>query len=423
MPRSGVSPLRTWEFAEGNSRRDFQTFFSILNTTDSPASVTASYQRDDNIRLTQWLGVPARGRISLNANEVVGAKAFGASFSSDQDVVVERSTTWGPNQNGATTVGFAPDGPRRWYFAEGTTRGQVSTYFVTRNLSDTQATIKAVFTRDNGSREQRWFQLDPRAREAFRMNDMLQDTSFSASFESDQDVIVERTIMSEGPVGVMGGLGYSPSSADAGSKVWSFAEGSTRSPYLTDFLLFNPSTEAVEASFRFAMDGQVKEHRLWLAPQSRTEFEPKNVLPASVDFATTITTNRPIIVERSYFSTGDGLYGALGFADTRLGRGSTDWYFADGNTTGKIETFFLLYNLTDETTQVRVSYFGDNGPNGEQTLSVPARGRVSVRANDSVPDRTFAARFKADKDLVVERTFYFPGWSGFTTVGSGAAGL
>src|SRR5215203_334551 len=234
LPRSAASPLRTWEFAEGNSRRDFQTFFSILNTTDSPASVTASYQRDDNIRLTQWLGVPARGRISLNANEVVGAKAFGASFSSDQDVVVERSTTWGPNQNGATTVGFAPNGPRRWYFAEGTTRGQVSTYFVTRNLSDTQATIKAVFTRDNGSREQRWFQLDPRAREAFRMNDLLQDTSFSASFESDQDVIVERTIMSEGPVGVMGGLGYSPSSVDAGSKVWSFAEGSTRSPYLTD---------------------------------------------------------------------------------------------------------------------------------------------------------------------------------------------
>jgi hypothetical protein len=360
--------------------------------------------------------------VSLGANEVVGPQAFGASFSSDQDVVVERSTTWGPKQNAETTMGFAPDGRRRWYFAEGTTRGLVSTYFVTRNLTDAPATIKAVFTRDNGSREQRWFQLDPRARDAFRMNDLLQDTSFSASFEADQDVIVERTIMSEGPVGVMGGLGYSPTSADAGSKVWSFAEGSTRTPYLTSFLLFNPGPEAVEATLQFAIaEGTVKEHKFWLAPQSRTEFEPKNVLPSGVDFATTITTNRPIIVERSYYSTGDGLYGALGFADTRQGRGSTDWYFADGNTTGKIETFFLLYNLTDDPAQVRASYFGDKGPSGDQGLSVPGRGRISVRANDLLPERTFAARFSSDKDLVVERTFYFPGWSGFTTVGSGAA--
>ena len=35
LPRSAVSPLRTWEFAEGNSRRDFQTFFSILNMANS----------------------------------------------------------------------------------------------------------------------------------------------------------------------------------------------------------------------------------------------------------------------------------------------------------------------------------------------------------------------------------------------------
>ncbi len=57
--------------------------------TDSPDGVIPSYQRD-HIRLTQWRGVPPRGRISLSANEVVGAKAFGASFSSDQDILTAR---------------------------------------------------------------------------------------------------------------------------------------------------------------------------------------------------------------------------------------------------------------------------------------------------------------------------------------------
>jgi hypothetical protein len=53
-------------------------------------------------------------------------------------------------------------------------------------------------------------------------------------------------------------------------------------------------------------------------------------------------------------------------------------------------------------------------------VTVPARGRLTLRANDILAGKTFASRFLADRDIVVERTFYFPGRSGFTTVGSGA---
>src|SRR5215212_1762821 len=31
-------PLRAWHFAEGNSRNEFQTYFSVLNLSDRPAS-------------------------------------------------------------------------------------------------------------------------------------------------------------------------------------------------------------------------------------------------------------------------------------------------------------------------------------------------------------------------------------------------
>ena len=118
---------------------------------------------------------------------------------------------------------------------------------------------------DDGSPEKRQFTLAPRARDAYRVNDLLKDTAFSASFRADQDVVVERTIMTEGerpPTvkrsredkgpnvmangqtddsfamarnanGIFGGLGYVGSGANPGLRTWEFAEGSTRGPYAT----------------------------------------------------------------------------------------------------------------------------------------------------------------------------------------------
>ena len=152
---SGSQPFRAWYFAEGNSRNGFETYFTLLNLSDQPASVSALYNRDDGIRLTQWLGIEPHARLSLRRTLSSGLGPSAPSFFADQNIVVERTTTWGPGQNGETLVGFAPDGMQTWYFAEGTTRGRVTTYFVTQNLSDAPASVTATFTRDDGSREKR----------------------------------------------------------------------------------------------------------------------------------------------------------------------------------------------------------------------------------------------------------------------------
>jgi hypothetical protein len=448
----GAQPLRAWHFAEGNSRSGFATYFTVLNLSDQAAGVTANYNRDDGIRLMQWLGIEPHARVSLNANDIVGARAFGASFFADQDIVVERTTTWGPGQNGETTVGFAPNGKQTWHFAEGTTRGRATTYFVTQNLTDAPATVTASFTRDDGSTEQRSFGLSPRGRDAYRVNDLLKDTAFSASVRSDQDIVVERTIMTEGErpptpkrsredkgpnvqtngqtddsfamardaIGIFGGVGYVDAGAEPGSRRWEFAEGSTRAPYQTTFVLFNPGQHDTYARFTFRLEqGGTQAKAVYLPPASRLAFDPRDVVPAAA-FATSIDSDRPIVVERAYVSSGDGLYGALGYTASPTRQDSKAWYFAEGNTASQIETFFILFNLTRQPAQVRGTYFVDGGPTREQTLTVPAGARLAVRANDTVPDSFFSARFLADRDLVVERTLYLPGGSGFTTVGAGA---
>lgn len=412
-------PFRAWHFAEGNSHHDFQSYFSFLNLADRPASVMAYYTREDGIRLVQWFGIEPRARLSFGADDIVGRYAFGASFFSDQDIVAERSTTWGPRQNAETTVGFAPRDKREWFFAEGTTRGQATTYLVTRNLSDQAANATATFTRDDGPPSSRSFVVPPRGRDAFRLNDLLTDTAFATRVVADQDVVVERTIMSEGPTGIMGGPGYAPPDGEVGSRTWDFAEGSTRRPYVTYFVLFNPNREAAAVTFQFRLAGGDAIRRTVEVPAlGRLAFDPRDAVP-SADFGTAITADRPIVAERSYYSTGDGLYGALGYTATAPRRQSRAWYFAEGNTTGQIETFFVVLNLSDQPARARISYFAEDGRTTDQAIDLPAGARRAVRANDALPGRTFAARVTADQDILAERTFYFPGWSGFTAVGAG----
>ncbi|MCC7367550.1 MAG: hypothetical protein IT306_03955 [Chloroflexi bacterium] len=451
-PGAPVNPLRAWYFAEGNSRNGFETYFTLRNLADEPAAVTALYSRDDGIRLTQWIGIEPRARLSLNANDIVGARAFGATFLADQDIVVERTTIWGPGQNGETTVGFAPDGGQRWYFAEGTTRGRATTYFVTQNLTDLPAVVTAAFMRDDGKPAQRQFWLAPRARDAFRVNDLLPDAAFSASFTADQDIVVERTIMTEGErpptarrsredkgpnvqtngqtddnfamarnaTGIYGGLGYLGSSAEPGLRTWEFAEGSTRAPYSTNFVLFNPGQQPTTVRLIFRLEpGGVREHTVQAPAQSRVAVDPRDIVPAA-DFATTILADRPIVAERAYLSSGDGVYGALGHTVRTASKDARDWYFAEGNTTSQIQQYFVLFNLSERDTQVRGTYYVEGAGTREQTLTLPAGQRLAVRANDTVGEGVFAARFSADQNVVVERTAYLPGGSGYTTLGSGA---
>jgi hypothetical protein len=290
---------------------------------------------------------------------------------------------------------------------------------VTQNLGDDPANVLATFTRDDGSRVRRAFTVAPRGRDAYRMNDLLKDSAFAASFVADQDLVVERTIMSEGPTGVLGGPGYAPTGPEVGYRQWDFAEGSTRRPYVTYFVLFNPNAEAAMVRFRFTLaGGDGIPHKLQVPAHGRVAFDPRDVVPAT-DFATTITSDRPIVAERSYYSTGDGLYGALGYTASTPRDNSRAWYFAEGNTIGQVQTYFLVYNLSDQSTEVRATYFGNDGRTREQTIPVAPRGRAGVRANDVISNQEFSARFLADQDVLVERTFYFPGWSGFTVVGAG----
>ena len=79
----------------------------------------------------------------------------------------------------------------------------------------------------------------------------------------------------------------------------------------------------------------------------------------------------------------------------------------------------LRRDWSAQPAQVRGTYFIDGSAAREQPLTLPAGARLAVRANDTVAGGFFSTRFVADQNIMVERTLYLPGGSGFTTVGAG----
>ena len=116
------------------------------------------------------------------------------------------------------------------------------------------------------------------------------------------------------------------------SRRWYFAEGSTRSPFDVSFALQNPNPQATTAHFLFVTpEGKQQPFDMRLDPNSRMTLKANDVMP-NAEFATIVTTELPVYVERSMYFGHDG-HSAPGARQT-----SKAWYLAEGSTVTPFET-------------------------------------------------------------------------------------
>ena len=162
--------------------------------------------------------------------------------------------------------------------------------------------------------------------------------------------------MANNAIGVFGGLGYVSSGAEPAAQLGVRRRRHPGAVHLT-FVLFNPGQQGTDVRFRFQLEsGGTRSHTLYLPPLSRVAFDPRDVAPAA-DFATSLTADRPIVAERAYVTSGDGLYGALGHTAAPPHTDSRAWYFAEGNASSQIETYFVLFNLSTRPGQLALTYY------------------------------------------------------------------
>jgi subtilisin family serine protease len=190
------------------------------------------------------------------------------------------------------------------------------------------------------------------------------------------------------------------------SRRWYFAEGSTQSPFDVSFALQNPTPAATVAHFLFVTPvGRQVPYDLLLAPNSRSTLHANEVMP-NAEFATIVSTDVPVYVERSMFFGHDG-HSAPGARQP-----SKTWYLAEGSTVQPFETWVLLLNPNPQPASIQLRFMREDGSVVERVEVVPAMGRRSVYVNALFTTSGFATQVTSDQPVVVERAMYFDNGQG-----------
>ena len=210
----------------------------------------------------------------------------------------------------------------------------------------------------------------------------LVSPDFSTVVESDQQVIVDRTMSWD----ASGYGSHAESSVASPATTWYLAEGSTSTDFALFYLLQNPNPTATTATVRYLRPlGQAPIERTYpLAASSRTTIPVDSQGPelASTDVSAVITAPLPIIVERAMYISRPGQVFAAGHGSAGVTAPATSWFLAEGATGPFFDLFILLANPNDQPAQVTVDYLLLNGTTYAKSYQVPANGRFTIWVDD-----------------------------------------
>ncbi len=190
-----------------------------------------------------------------------------------------------------------------------------------------------------------------------------------------------------------------------------FAEGYTGSGFHTWLCFANPNDAqaVVEVSY-LRESGSPLLQTYSLAPQSRFTVLVNAVpglQPGNVGISYRSLNGVPVAAERAmYFNCRGRRDGHCTAAVTQT---STRLYLAEGYTGGDFETWICLANPNVEAAEVEVTYLVQGGANVSERHRVEGRSRLTINAENAVPDRSFAVSIGSlnGVGIVAERAMYF----------------
>jgi subtilisin family serine protease len=296
-----------------------------------------------------------------------------------------------------------PRESRRWYFAEGSTQSPFEVDFALENVNPVPTVAHFLFVSPIGRQTPYDLIVAANSRATLEASDVVPNAEFATIVTTDLPVYVERSMY-------FGHDGHSATGARQPAKTWYLAEGSTVSPFDTWILLLNPNSVPTLARLRFLReDGSVVEHAEALPAMGRRSVYVNSLFTTS-GFATQVTADQPIVVERAmYFDNGQGGHDTVATAEP----GKT-WYFAAGGSRAGLDTWLLVENPGNTPATVKVTFMTDVGLVVTQPVFVLPHARNSLYTNPLVPNAVYGMRIDSDQPIVAERAVYFDsGRAGF----------
>ncbi len=414
----GATSSRTeWYFAEGTTRENFEEYLCLQNPGSTAATVTVNYMIGGGQgNQTGSYKVNPYSRFTLRVNDIIGPdKDVSMKVTSTRPIIAERPIYF--NYMGAWTGGHDVMGagaPQKdWYFAEGTTRQGFDEYLCLQNPNAGATSVNVNFMTGTGENVQVPVTLAPQSRSTLWVNQVLgpeKDVSIWVSSTGDPIVAERPMYFAYRPADLAWTGGHDVVGANATSKQWYFAEGTTRQGFDEYLCLQNPNADATTVNVSFMTStGQNIPLDFSIAARSRFTVWVNQAVGPDADVSMQVSSSEPIIAERPmYFA----YQGRLTGGHDVLGAASAgkQWYFAEGYAGSAFEQYLCLQNPGSTAANVNITYMMKNGDNIAGSIVVPARTRSTVNVNAVLGYRSFC-------DAVAVHPYVSPeNWGNFCAV-------
>jgi len=324
------------------------------------------------------------------------------------------------NENKIVTAHFLQS-IQTWYFAEGYTGGNFSTYLHIKNLSNEATKVNITFMLEGGEIRTKTINLLPIGSETIKANDIVPDAAFSTMLVSNHPICAERTVYWSNGIGTVGG--HSSPGTTFLSTSWYFPNGTTQDNYQTYILLQNPNDSVAHANVIYTLDDTnvVYNHSHILPAHSRYTIHTNDPSQIGNDqgFSVKVLSDLPIVAEKTiyYMNEGYNSFGSTSPANT--------WYFPEGNTIYGTETDIFIQNPNNQTAKVDLTYMLEGGGTRDKSFDILPNERIIIHTRDADQmsiGQLFSTKINSTIPVIAERSIYWsngPGSvAGHDTIGS-----
>jgi hypothetical protein len=435
LPDAGVSPVAVGA-SISNRRRTISV--SNIGTANLTITDTALTGGDDYAFIVSADG--CTGQTLAPSASCSMDVSLGASVSPVKTSAL-RVTSTDPDQPTLdvplTTTTAAPPAPYSYFLAEGATVSVFDTFIAIANPGQTAATALLKFLGSDGSVVTHDLAVPARSRRTVNVRDVpgMDNAEFATTVESDQPLVVERTMLWDrtvryGAHGERALTGPSP--------VWYLAEGATHSGFDLFYLLQNPGASPIDVKVRYLLPGGVApvEKVYRVGPNARqniwVDFEE---IPAgsgqyplsNTDVGAVITSvgGESFIAERAMYLSNQGRLFNAGHESAGVTAPAQKWFLAEGATGDFFDLFILIANPSATPTSVKATYLLDTGSTYEKTYEVAGNSRTNIWVDyEEIPPGSgrFPLRATAVSTtveslspavpIIVERAMWWPGTPG-----------
>ena len=292
-----------------------------------------------------------------------------------------------------------------YFFAEGTTRPGFDEWLCIQNAGDGDANVTITYMLETGANMDQNIVVPAHTRSTVNVNAAVAgEHDISARVTADRFIVAERPMYFDyhGCTGghcVMGALGT--------SRIWYFAEGTTRGGFDEYLTLQNPSEMATHVDITYVLgDGTTVPGGIDIGARSRATVNVNEVVGAGRDVSLVVESGTAIVAERPMYFNYYGITGGhCEMGSTSL---ATRWYFAEGTTRGGFDTYICLQNPYNVDAVADLTFILGDGSTVAQPFLVPATSRQTLRINDAVgPGQDVSTVVESDSLLLAERPMYF----------------